>query len=87
MTETIKYENGDTYEGGFSNGVKNGFGILKYRDGERYEGEWKNDKQNGKGIKDKSFKLGLCPNEIFIFRNIYYNFRTIKKIFLRFKRT
>ena len=51
MTETIKYENGDTYEGGFSNDEKNGFGIYIFKDGRRYKGEWKNDKRNGKGSR------------------------------------
>jgi hypothetical protein len=43
LKESITYENGDTYEGGFikKNGkdVKNDFGVSKFKDGRRYEGE------------------------------------------------
>lgn len=47
---TMKYRF-KTYEGGWVNGKKQGFGILTWNDGSKYEGEFDNDKANGKGIK------------------------------------
>lgn len=42
---------GDTYEGGWAQGLKSGHGKMKYADGSFYEGEYANDKYNGKGSK------------------------------------
>ena len=40
------YENGDIYEGDFSNGMKQGQGIYRYRNGDTYEGRFVDDKKN-----------------------------------------
>lgn len=41
--------NSISYEGGFRNGKKNGFGRMTYRDGTVYEGEFKDNAIDGKG--------------------------------------
>jgi hypothetical protein len=41
--------NSISYEGGFKNGKKNGFGRMTYRDGTVYEGEFKDNAIDGKG--------------------------------------
>lgn len=41
--------NSITYEGGFKNGKKNGFGKMTYRDGTVYEGEFKDNAIEGSG--------------------------------------
>ena len=38
------------YNGFYSNGQKNGFGIIEYKTKNRYSGEWKDDALNGKGV-------------------------------------
>ena len=38
-----------SYEGGWKNGLKHGYGILYFGDEKSYEGEWLDDKKNGKG--------------------------------------
>ena len=45
------YNNGDKYEGGFKNDLKEGKGIYYYNNGNKYEGEFKNDLREGKGWK------------------------------------
>ena len=40
---------GTYYDGEFSNGHKNGFGIQKHKDGTIYRGNFVNDKKEGKG--------------------------------------
>ena len=37
---TLKYANGDVYEGDFDEGVEHGKGTLKYANGDVYEGDW-----------------------------------------------
>lgn len=48
-TERIMYENGDIYEGGISNGRRNGKGKMIFRNKDVYEGEFKDDKIEGSG--------------------------------------
>ena len=43
------YKNGDTYEGEFVYGEKEGKGTYTWPDGAKYEGDWKDDKREGKG--------------------------------------
>ena len=52
----MSYSNGDTYDGTWSNDMRDGqgiiiamLGILYYNDGGYYNGEWKNDAKNGNG--------------------------------------
>ena len=53
---TIKYKNGDIYEGECDEkGCKKGKGLMKYKEGIIYEGEWDNNIENGNGF--------LCYNE------------------------
>ena len=44
------YPNGDTYEGEYDKGKRQGYGVYSFSDGERYEGQWYQDQQHGKGI-------------------------------------
>lgn len=46
---TIKYSNGDKYEGEWTNGQCNGKGTYYWKNGDKYEGDWKDDKVNGHG--------------------------------------
>ena len=43
------YPNGDTYEGEFADGKRNGKGVYHYANGEEYNGDWVDDEKNGKG--------------------------------------
>ena len=46
----IRYNNGDIYEGQFSNGKQNGVGVkFIVSSGERYEGQWVNGQMTGYG--------------------------------------
>lgn len=46
---TLTYSNGDRYDGDFSEGKKNGQGIMTSPNGEKYDGEWKDDRRDGNG--------------------------------------
>ena len=46
----FKYTNGDRYEGGYNEGVKQGKGVFTWADGNVYEGDYENDLRCGKGI-------------------------------------
>ncbi|KAH3723295.1 2-isopropylmalate synthase [Pelomyxa schiedti] len=41
----------NTYDGGWSDGLRNGRGVLTWPDGGTYDGEWKNDAQDGWGVQ------------------------------------
>ena len=43
---SIKFCNGESYEGNISNGKFNGSGKYYYQDGQ-YDGEWKDGKREG----------------------------------------
>ena len=43
------YGNDDIYEGGFENGLQNGYGEYTWKAGLAYKGEWKNGKRDGQG--------------------------------------
>ncbi|MFC1498966.1 hypothetical protein ACFLS1_10935 [Verrucomicrobiota bacterium] len=45
----VAFPNGDRYEGEFSGGFFNGWGIYYYSNGDRYEGDFKNDMKHGQG--------------------------------------
>lgn len=45
----LTFENGDTYEGEFSNGIFNGKGTYKSAQGWTYTGQFKNGYADGKG--------------------------------------
>jgi hypothetical protein len=47
---TMKYKNGDFYEGYWKDGYQSVKGIMKYANGDVYDGEWNNGYQSGKGI-------------------------------------
>ena len=55
----LLYHNGDYYNGEFSEGRKNGNGVIKYKNQTRYEGTFKNDRHDGYG------KLIQLDGEIF----------------------
>ncbi|KAH3722455.1 hypothetical protein Pelo_18838 [Pelomyxa schiedti] len=42
-----------TYDGGWSDGLRNGRGVLTWPDGGTYDGEWKNDAQDGWGVQHR----------------------------------
>ena len=44
-----KYENGDRYEGSFSDNLPNGKGTMTYANGNLYEGNWTGGKKHGMG--------------------------------------
>ena len=48
---------GDTYNGGWQDGKRVGFGTLKYADGSTYKGGWKDDNWNGQGTQ--TFPAGI----------------------------
>ncbi len=43
------WENGDVYEGEYSNGARNGNGLFIWADGKRYEGDFVDDRREGVG--------------------------------------
>lgn len=47
---SLRYPNGDSYEGQFYNGLKHGKGRLLQKNGIVYNGEWKNEKMDGFGV-------------------------------------
>lgn len=58
---SVRYSNGDLYEGAFKDGQRHGHGI--YRQGQHasmaasvYIGEWVSDKKHGYGIMDDVMK-------------------------------
>ncbi len=52
----FKYENGDTYEGQWKDGLKHGNGKFTWEDGGAYEGQWKDGLMHGNG--KYTFKSG-----------------------------
>lgn len=46
---TCDYVNGDTFEGIFEQGKKNGKGVYSFADGTRLEGVWKDDQYQERG--------------------------------------
>lgn len=46
---SIKFKDGDSYEGLYKDGLKEGKGVYKWSDGKIYDGEWKKGWQEGKG--------------------------------------
>eukprot|EP01017_Pseudomicrothorax_dubius_P005148 TRINITY_DN1121_c0_g1_i2.p1 TRINITY_DN1121_c0_g1~~TRINITY_DN1121_c0_g1_i2.p1 ORF type:complete len:396 (-),score=61.73 TRINITY_DN1121_c0_g1_i2:113-1300(-) len=50
LPERKVYLNGDIYEGGMKNGLRDGYGVLIYSSGDKkYEGCWVEDKFSGEG--------------------------------------
>merc|ERR1712167_461969 len=45
----MEYPNGDEYEGGWSNDMRNGEGTQRYANGETYIGGWKDGRKFGHG--------------------------------------
>ena len=43
---TLRYANGDVYEGEYKEGKKEGRGTMRYANGSVYEGEWKGGKND-----------------------------------------
>lgn len=63
----FKYPKGETYEGQYLYGKRDGYGVCIFADGSLYEGLWENDKMDGKGrfiytnedVYEGDFKEGL----------------------------
>ncbi|KEP61083.1 UNVERIFIED_CONTAM: MORN repeat-containing protein [Hammondia hammondi] len=51
---SVQYTNGDSFEGEFVNGRKEGRGVYTYRNGDKFQGEYKNNKRTGLGRTDYS---------------------------------
>ena len=47
---TIKYSDGDLFEGNYKQGFRTGPGIYRFKDGNYYEGDYKYGKYDGQGI-------------------------------------
>ena len=59
--QTIKYTNGNRYEGDVKNGHRHGYGVYYYHNGDRYEGWWEKNEKSGVGTfyyKDGSLYVG-----------------------------
>ena len=50
-TGSLRWENGDKYEGTFWNGMMDGEGTLYFADGTEYVGSWKLNKMDGQGTR------------------------------------
>ena len=48
-TGVMLFDNGDTYEGEWSQGKKHGHGIMTYYNRDVYDGDWANDMKHGHG--------------------------------------
>ncbi len=48
-TSTVKFPNGDSYEGEFENGLFHGYGVYTSSNGDRYEGQFREDVMSGQG--------------------------------------
>ena len=46
---TIRYANGDRYEGEVMGGALHGRGTYTWMDGDRYQGEWRDGRRHGRG--------------------------------------
>ena len=62
----------DSYEGRFSKGLPNGWGIYRWADGKVYEGEWSKGVRNGKGSMNyptdalDSIVTGIWKNDVYV---------------------
>ena len=56
------YPNGDTYDGQYINGIREGYGVYRYANGEKYEGEWHLNLKHGIG-RMSYFKKGEQDGE------------------------
>ncbi len=45
----VNWDNGDTYDGEWKNGLKEGFGIYQWKNGDKYQGGWMANKMEGQG--------------------------------------
>ena len=45
IKQTIRYPNGNIYEGDVLDGKKHGYGVFVFSNGQRYEGYWVNNKR------------------------------------------
>ena len=44
------FENGDSYNGEWNNGLMHGYGEYTWSDGQKYAGDWENGKHDGRGF-------------------------------------
>jgi len=47
--QKVTYDSGNSYEGDFVDGYREGKGIFKWADGDKYEGDWVRGAHHGKG--------------------------------------
>lgn len=47
---SIKYSNGETYNGNYKEGSREGKGVFVFKSGYTYDGEWKAGRPDGKGV-------------------------------------
>lgn len=62
---TLIYENGDKYEGQWSNGLINGYGTMTYADGSKKEGGWTDG--------NLMFEVIIGNGNTITYRGAYYN--------------
>ncbi|MEM7106454.1 MAG: caspase family protein [Bacteroidota bacterium] len=65
----MKWENGDRYQGGFTNGLLDGFGKYTWKDGSRFEGHFVANKKEGSGkfiFPDGRTRSGTWKNDRFV---------------------
>ena len=86
----MTYNNGDKYDGYWSNNLREGKGIMTYKNGDKYDGNWKNDIREGEGkiYFFEGYYQGIWKNNEFngnveIF---YYNKKRFKGILKNGKR-
>ena len=53
------HPDGSVYEGDWSEGQRNGYGVYTYANGDKYQGIWEEDRRHGQGeyiYKDQNIK-------------------------------
>ncbi|TNV76559.1 hypothetical protein FGO68_gene1880 [Halteria grandinella] len=74
---SCKYNNGDFYEGKFSDYRRQGFGKMVYsKDGSSWEGSWHRDTKQGKGtltLADGSYQKGIWLNDAPVGEHQYFD--------------
>lgn len=48
----LRYENGDSYQGGWGSNRPEGYGTFVWAEGDRYVGQWKHGRRHGQGEYD-----------------------------------
>lgn len=71
----VSFPNGDSYKGGFKNGLFSGWGVYTYGNGDQYEGNFSSDMKNGKGTfvyRNGSKYIGEFKNDMMEGKGTFY---------------